>query len=185
MSLKETDEEIIVQYKNGDKEVFKNLINRYSSTLFNFSAHLVDKNNAPDIVQEIFIKVWKNLHKFDISKSSFKTWLFVIAKNTIVDFLRKKKNLNFSDLENTGDDYSFSETIVDENLLPDEALQKFQNSEFLNKLLDQLSFQYKTVLLLHYQEEMTFDEISRVLKKPLNTVKSYHHRAIIELRKMI
>lgn len=184
------DEEIIILYKNGDKEVFKELVDRYTSSLFNFTVRLTDKENAPDIVQDIFIKIWKNINGFDVSKSSFKTWLFTVAKNTIIDFWRKSKNflgekkfLSFSDLENGIDDYSFSENIKDEALLPNEILEKFEDSNLLNSFLDKLSENYKTILILHYQEEMTFDEIGKVLGKPLNTVKSYHRRAIVELRK--
>jgi len=70
-------------------------------------------------------------------------------------------------------------------LLPDEALQKLQDSEFLKKILKKLSTHHKIILLLHYQEDMTFEEISKILNKPLNTVKSQHHRAIIELRKLL
>ena len=180
-----TDEEIIALYKSGNEEVFKDLIEKYSSPIYNFTAHIIGKDNATDIVQETFIKVWKNINRFNSSKSSFKTWIFTIAKNTITDFLRKKKHLNFSDIENDNDDFSFSESIEDEKILPDEAIQKMQDSEFLNKLLDKLSLQYKTILILHYQEEMTFDEIGKILNKPLNTVKSYHRRAILELRNMI
>jgi len=193
--MNKTDEEIIILYKNGNKEVFKDLIDKYTSPIYNFTVRLTDKNNAPDIVQNIFIKVWKNLHRFDTAKASFKTWLFTIAKNTITDFLRKRKILSFSDLparnashndaggENDGND--FSETIPDENLLPDEALQKMQDSELLNKLLAKLPMDYQTILILHYQEEMTFDEIGKILNKPLNTVKSHHQRAITELRKNV
>jgi len=185
-----TDEEIIILYKNGDKEVFKDLINRYTSSLYNFTVRLTDKENAPDIVQDVFIKIWKNIDAFDVSRSSFKTWLFTVAKNTIIDFWRKSKNslgekkfLSFSDLEMNNTDYSFSENIKDDTLLPNEILEKFEDSKVLNSFIDKLSENYKTVLILHYQEEMTFDEIGKVLNKPLNTVKSYHRRAIIELRK--
>jgi len=69
--------------------------------------------------------------------------------------------------------------------LPDEVFQKLQDIDLLNSLLEKLPEQYQTVLILHYQEEMTFDEISQVLKKPLNTVKSHHLRAISQLKKMI
>lgn len=186
----ENDEEIITLYKSGDQKAFKNLINRYTFPLYNFTARLTDRNNASDIVQETFIKVWKNLHKFDSSKASFKTWIFTIAKNTATDFLRKKKSLLFSDMEkntnkNEDENISFSESIPDEELIPDEALQKLQDIELLNKVLDKLSIHYKTILILHYQEDMTFDEIGKILDKPLNTVKSQHRRAIIELKKMI
>lgn len=185
MSFSKTDEEIIDSYKDGEKEAFKELINRYNSPIYNFVAHLTDKNNAPDIVQETFIKIWKNLEKFDTEKASFKTWIFTIAKNTATDFLRKKKSLLFSDLESKNEeDISFSENIPDKNLLPDEILQKLEDSNLLNKFLDKLPVNYKTILILHYQEDMTFEEIGKLLEKPLNTVKSQHFRAIISLRKM-
>jgi RNA polymerase sigma-70 factor, ECF subfamily len=185
----ENDEEIIALYKKGVEDAFKGLIDRYTPPLYNFVARLTDQNNASDVVQETFIKVWKNLHNFDSSKASFKTWLFTIAKNTATDFLRKRKSLLFSDMEkdmNSDESInSFSENIPDENLLPDEVLQKLQDSLLLNKVLDKLPIHYKIILVLHYQEDMTFNEIGKILNKPLNTVKSYHRRAIIELRKML
>lgn len=186
-----SDEEIIALYKNGEEKVFKILIDRYTSPLFSFAVYLTDKNNAPDIIQESFIRVWKNLKRFDSSKASFKTWIFTITKNIAIDFLRKsgstsggKKSLLFSDFEKE-EENSFSESIPDSNLLPDEALQKLQDKELLNNLLEKLSINYKTVLILYYQEEMTFEEIGKILNKSLNTVKSQHRRAIIELRKLL
>jgi RNA polymerase sigma-70 factor, ECF subfamily len=182
MNQEYSDEEIISQWKDGNQEAFKELIERYTSSLYNFIIRFVGQENTPDLVQEIFIKIWKKISSFDISKASFKTWIFTVAKNTIVDFLRKKKSIPFSDFENENKD--FSENIKSEEILPDETLQKIQDSELLNKLLDKLPENYKTVLILHYQEEMTFDEIGKILEKPLNTVKSYHQRAIMNLRKM-
>src|SRR3989344_5584327 len=117
-----TDEEVIVIYKNSDEKAFKTLIARYATPLYNFTARLANKNDASDIVQEIFIKVWKNIGRFDERKASFKTWIFTIARNTITDFLRKKKSLLFSDLakparQDLADGInSFAENIPDENL---------------------------------------------------------------------
>lgn len=192
-SAESTDEEIILSYKNGEREAFKKLIDRYTASLYNFVARLAGKNDAPDITQEIFIKVWKNLNRFDENKASFKTWIFTIAKNTTTDFLRKKKSLLFSDLNNPTrsdlDDNSFEENIPDEDLLPDETLQKLEektaDEKFLNDLLAKLRPIYQEILALHYQEEMTFEEIGKVLVKPLNTVKSQHRRALLELRRMV
>ena len=181
------DEEIILSYKNGNEEAFKILINKYTSPLYNFTARLSNKNDAMDIVQETFIKIWKNIKYFDPSKASFKTWIFTIARNSTTDFLRKKRSLLFSDMEKDGDENvtSFAENIPSEDLLPDAALQKLQDSEFLDKVLGKLRLDYREVLVLHYQEEMTFEEIGDVLNKPLNTVKSQHRRALIELRKIL
>jgi RNA polymerase sigma-70 factor, ECF subfamily len=181
------DEEIVFLYKTGNKEIFKKLINCYTNSLYNFAARLTNKNEAEDIVQEVFIKVWKKINNFDPQKASFKTWIFTIAKNTATDFLRKKKNILFSEMEEKNDKEtnSFEENIPSEDLLPDQALQKLQDSEFLNKTLEKLHPNYQEVLVLHYQEEMTFEEIGKVLNKPLNTVKSTHRRAIMELRKIL
>jgi len=184
-----SDEEIILLYKNGDEEAFKVLITRYTTPLYNFTARLTNKNDASDIVQETFIKVWKNIHRFNPLKASFKTWIFTITRNTTTDFFRKKKSLSFSDVENKNIDNedinSLAENIPDENLLPDEALQKLENIEFLNKILKKLRIDYQEVLILHCQEEMTFEEIGKVLNKPLNTVKSIHRRAIVELKSIV
>ncbi|MCX6752509.1 MAG: sigma-70 family RNA polymerase sigma factor [Candidatus Nomurabacteria bacterium] len=186
-NLEMTDEEIIVLCQNGDDEAFKNLIDRYASLLFNFVARLTNRNDAPDIVQEVFIKAWKNMKRFDERKASFKTWIFAIGRNTAIDFLRKKKSVLFSEIENknSDDNDSFAENIPDEQILPDIALQKLQDQELLNDILKKLSLEENEVLVLHYQEEMTFEEIGKILDKSLNTVKSKHRRALIKLRKMI
>lgn len=186
-----TDTEIILLYKEGNKGVFKELIDRYTPILYNFVARTTNKNDVSDIIQEVFIKVWKNLEKFDESKANFKTWIFTIAKNTVIDFSRKKKSFLFSGMfssTNENDietENSFEENILSEEILPDEALQKLEDIESLNKTLEKLREDYKEVLILYYQEEMTFEEISKILNKSINTVKSQHRRAIMELRKMI
>jgi len=107
MLSNETDEEVIVLYKNGDEEAFKVLIARYTTPLYNFTARLTNKNDASDLVQEIFIKAWKNIRRFNPLQASFKTWIFTIARNTITDFFRKsgstsggKKSINFSAIGN-------------------------------------------------------------------------------------
>lgn len=184
-----SDEEIIEQYKNGNKEIFNILTDRYISSMYNFIYRFSNRNDIEDIIQEIFIKVWKNINGFDSSKASFKTWLFTIAKNTATDFSRKKKHILFSDI---GDDENddgkitpFEATIPAEEPLPDILLERMENSQLLNKVLEKIRPEYRIVLVLHYQEEMTFEEIGRVLEKPLNTVKSQHRRALAELRNML
>ena len=182
--MKNSDEYLIEAYLGGKTEDFKLLIDRYATNLYNFSIRFVGSDNVDDIVQETFIKVWKNIKKFDSSKAHFKTWLFTIARNTVTDYLRKRKLIVFSDMD-SGDEEIFSDTIKDDAVLPDEALQRIQDKESLDKLLSNLSLNYKTVLILYYQEDMTFVEIGKILGKPLNTVKSQHRRALEALREMI
>lgn len=189
----EKDEKIIQSYREGNVAEFNKLVKRYAGPLYNFTARLSNKNDASDIVQESFIKVWKNIGYFDPAKASFKTWIFTIAKNTTTDFLRKKKSILFSDMSGSSDGNkgaeeeanSFAENIPDENLLPDETLAKLEDAENLNRIMEKLRMEYREVLILHYQEDMTFEEIGKVLGKPANTVKSQHRRAILELRRWL
>ena len=169
------DNILIKKYLDGDQASLKVLIDKYTSPIYNFTSRFVSSIYRDDIVQDVFIKVWKKLASFDVEKSQFKTWIFIIARNTITDYLRKKKMVSFSSLDK---EENFEDTIEDEMILPDEALERLQDKEMLDKILNELKDEYKTVLTLYYQEDMTFKEIGEVLGKPLNTVKSYHHRAL-------
>ena len=176
------DDDLVKEYLEGNQGSFKVLAEKYTPSIYNFSVYFVGLLYAPDIVQDVFIKVWKNIKKFDNSKANFKTWIFTIARNTITDYLRKKKMIPFSSLDS--DEEFFTDSIEDDVILPDESLSKLEDKELLNKLLDKIPVQYREVLILYYQEEMTFSEIGQLLGKPLNTVKSYHYRALLLLKEM-
>jgi RNA polymerase sigma-70 factor (ECF subfamily) len=177
------DDVLIKKYLDGDQKSLKILVDKYTSPIYNFTLRFVGYLYAPDVTQEVFIKVWKNLKNFNKDKSQFKTWLFTIARNTITDYLRKKKSIPFSSLNE--EDKNFEDDILDPTLLPDETFQKLQDKELLEKVLNELKDEYKAVLTLYYQEDMTFREIGEVLGKPMNTVKSYHQRALILLKKKL
>ncbi len=178
--MENNDEYLIKEHLGGTQDAFRLLIDRYTPSVYNFSVRFVGFDYAKDIVQDVFVKVWKNINKFDINRASFKTWILTITRNTITDYLRKKKSMSFSSLDKEAE--SFAENIEDDVILPDEALIKLEDKELLNSLLDKLPFHYREVLILYYQEDMTFNEIGQLLNKPLNTVKSYHHRALIKLK---
>jgi len=181
--MEENDENLIKEYLGGNQESFKLLIERHTSSIYNFSVRFVGKDYAKDIVQDVFLKVWKNIERFDIKKASFKTWIFRITRNTITDYLRKKKMIPFSFLNS--EEENFADSIEDEVVLPDEALAKIEDVELLNNLLNKMPINYREVLVLYYQEDMTFKEIGELLGKPLNTVKSYYRRALIMLRELL
>jgi len=83
------------------------------------------------------------------------------------------------------DEELIEENVLDEEILPDEVYQKLQDKEMLIKVLDETPVQYREVLILRYQEDMTFKEIGEVMDKPLNTVKSYHQRALVLLHQKL
>jgi RNA polymerase sigma-70 factor (ECF subfamily) len=183
--MEKTDSELIADYLSGDEKSFEILMNRHMSRVYNFVYRLVPKNvDVDDIVSETFFKVWKNLKKFR-AEEKFTTWLFTITRNTAYDKMRKKRELAFSNF-NTEDGENFlTDTVADTEPLPPEIFEQAENKKIVENLLERISPDYREVLLLHYVHEFTFEDIGKILNKPLDTVKSQHRRALILLRKFL
>lgn len=178
------DQEIITDYLNGDEESLKALVERYLRPVYNFSYRICNNTeNAEDITAEVFVKIWKNLKKYR-TEQSFKVWLFSIARNTTIDWLRKRKSLVFSDFDTQTGENLIENKLRDGEPLPDELLILEEDKKRLGELVAKLFPIYQTILTMRYTEEFTFKEISEILQKPINTVKSQHRRALIELRKL-
>jgi len=161
-----TDEQLIANYLNDDEESLEILIKRYLKPMYSFIFRFVgDTQTAEDIAQETFIKVWRNLKKFDRNKK-FKTWIFTIAKNTCLDWQKKKKTLPLS----------FAEAVRG----PSPIL-----SESLDRILERISPKYRMVLFLRYNDHFTFREIAESLGESINTIKTRHRRGIAILRKIL
>jgi RNA polymerase sigma-70 factor (ECF subfamily) len=125
--------------------------------------------------------MWKNIEKFDGQKK-FSTWLYAIAKNTALDWLKKKKAIPFSAFENK-DGNSVFDNLEDETILHSNALlQKMDNANDAEEYLNSLSPQLKTILLLHHQQGFSLIEIAEIMGSPANTIKSKYHRALMFLR---
>ncbi|MFA7319729.1 MAG: RNA polymerase sigma factor [Parcubacteria group bacterium] len=166
----------------GDELAFKELLDKYLKPIHSFLFYMVkDTSAAEDLTQETFIKVWKNLRKFDQEKS-FKTWLFAIAKNTALDFLKKKKTTPFSFFEDEEGNNRLDD--VSENLiLPDEILERKDIVREMEDELAKIPEKYRVILTLHYKEDFTLSEIAEILGRPYNTIKAYHSRALLQLKK--
>jgi len=178
------DKQLIKNYLSGDDDKLKILIDRHLKAIYNFVFRFCNnKQDAEDITQEVFLKMWKNIKKYD-EHQNFNTWLFTIAKNTAFDWLRKKRNLVFSDFDTPEGKNLLTETITDTTPNPEELIIKTENATLLNNLVNQLPTFYQTILLLRYTDEFTFDEIAKILNKPLNTVKSQHRRALLLLQNL-
>ncbi len=182
---KESDEQLIFNYLKGDEKSLEILIQRYLKPVYTFIyRHINNVHEAEDITQEVFVRMWRNIKKFDQQKS-FKTWIFSIAKNAAIDFLRKKKIIPFSEFENEDDGNALVETLVDSSPLPNEILEKKNVEEMLTNAIEKLSPKYRMVIFLRYNDHFTFREIADSLGESLNTVKSRHRRALAWLKKLL
>lgn len=179
------DQKLIRKYLQGDEKSLEILILAYIKPIYGFVYRYVgNAQNAEDITQEIFVKVWRHLKKFNQNKN-FKTWVFAIAKNTAIDFLKKKKTMPFSEFENGEGKNMLTETLADPAPLPQELLERASVAQMLELAMDKLSPKYRMVMFLRHNDHLTFREIAESLNESLNTVKSRYGRALIILKSIV
>jgi RNA polymerase sigma-70 factor, ECF subfamily len=176
------DKNLVADYLGGQEEVLPYLISKYLKPVYRFVFSLVaDGSIAEDITQDVFIKVWKKIKSYD-QKHSFKTWLFSIARNTAIDYLRKKKDITFSQFENEEGENVLLDNLADETPLSEEVLVRIEDAKFFSEVLQKLPPLYREILVLHYVNDLSLEEISHTLKRPVETVKSQRRRGILHLK---
>ncbi len=178
-----SDEELIEKVKKGDDTAFQELMSRYTKHIFNFILQYVkSREEAEDVAQDTFFKTWKYMKRFK-DGMKFKPWLFTIARNTALDYIKKKKAITFSSMESEDEEsFSFADTLSDTEPLPPELFARKELAEELTDAMSDLHPDHRSVLTMHYHEDMTFEEISEIMKKPMNTVKSWHHRSLSKVK---
>jgi RNA polymerase sigma-70 factor (ECF subfamily) len=180
-----TDEELAQKCKRRDEYAFQELTKRYIRLIFNFvRRYALVEEVAEDMTQDTFFKVWKNIKQYK-KGMKFRPWLYTIARNTALDHIKKKKAIVFSELDDNENDLAFVDTLEDRAPLQAEIFDDAAMAETLTRTVKLLHPDHQTVISLHYQEEMTFDEIAKIMKRPMNTVKSWHRRALIHLRELL
>lgn len=175
------EEKLVQQSQQGDEEAFGALVKKYKRKVFHLAYSLVrNPESADDMAQEIFIKVFFALPRFNF-QSKFSTWLYRIAVNHIKDHLRKEKKSPQIPVEE-----SMVETIQDHRAQKKGQKQILEKqSELLHKAIQPLSPKYQIILSLRDIQGLSYEEIARVLKLSPGTVDSRLHRARKMLRKKI
>ncbi len=178
-----SDAQLIERHQAGDSGAFAFLVRRHVKPVYNFVYRFArNSQDAEDIVQEAFVKAWRHIGKYD-SAQEFGGWLFAIARNAALDWLRKKRPIAFADLEAaTGSNPA--DALADSGPLPSVLAMQADDVRMLGGLLQRLSPHYREVLALRYKQQLTFNQISVILGKPLHTVKSQSRRALIMLKKL-
>jgi len=181
-----TDEQLVAEYLAGDEKSLEILIGRFLKPIYSFVyRYVLNSQEAEDITQDVFIKVWRHLKKrFDPKKGKFKTWIFAIAKNASIDVLKRKKAVPFSEFENAQGKNTLLEKISDPGPLPDELFEQADMGRAIVLAMENLSPKHREVLVLRYNDHFTFQEIADILGESLHTVKSRCRRALAVLQKL-
>lgn len=170
---KELSDNEIVEKSIANIEYFSCLYNRYEATLLRYVKRmaLVDDDQAEDILQEAFIKIWRNLNDFnqDLKLSS---WIYRIVHNEAISFWRKKKSFG-KDRQIILKDNLLEDILIDFEIVDDHK----KNDLLTHEILELLPLKYKSVLVLKFIERMSYQEISDVLKIPEGTVATRINRA--------
>lgn len=165
--------------EKGDEKAYAELMQRYKKPVYHMILKMVrNVDDAEDLTIEAFAKAFKNLKKFN-PEFTFSTWLFRIATNNCIDFIRKKK-LDTMSISNTYKDDngdSVDIDIRDINLNPQEETIKSEKVDIIQTIVTKLPPKYQVLVKLRYFEELSYEEIAAELGAPLGTVKAQLHRA--------
>lgn len=150
--------------------LFTDIVNMYVDDLYTYARYMVsDTDDADDIVQKTFLSFYNNMHKLKLAET-IKPWLFTVARNHCLDFLKKKKNVAFSDIDE-GELEIPSTDVSIEQQIDSEGFQDNVKQHMLS-----LPSAFREVMLLKYFEDLTFEEIAERTLISINTVKSNFYR---------
>ena len=176
--------ELISRAKQGDMQAFEELILQLEKIVYNVAFRMMNHSeDARDLSQEVFLKAYKNLEKFD-ERSSFSTWLYRITTNTCIDEMRKRKGKQSYSLEAEleNEEGSMQRQVVSEEETPEERLLREEGKSEILQALDTLSEEHKAAVILRDIRGMSYEEISEIIELPMGTVKSRISRARNQLK---
>ena len=178
-----TDEQLLSDYRNGDKAAFARLVSRYQRELYHFLVRFLgNRASAEDIFQETFLQVHQSAEQFDPQRR-FRPWLFTIAANKARDLIRSQARRPTNPLQafiSPGDDESgeFIDLMQSTAELPSEPMEKRELQKLVHDTVTSMPEHLREILLLSYFHQFPYKQISEILDIPLGTVKSRLHAAV-------
>ena len=184
------DREIVELAKAGKETAYRELLRRYERPVFSLVYRMVrDRTLAEDLAQETFIKVLNALDSYR-PEYKFSSWIFKIANNAAIDHLRRRE-LDTLSLDGSPDARTAEEVAAtalqatDHAESPLEELESRETGSAIERAIGRLRPEYRTCILLRHVEGRSYEEIAEVMDLPLGTVKTYIHRARLELREYL
>ncbi len=172
------EEMLIAKAQSGDKEAFEKLLCKYKNMILSM-AYYISQNeyDALDMAQEVYVKLYKNVYKFE-GKSKFSTWVYSVARNTCIDeYKRIKRNRNYFETD--------EKELSAETEGPEDIILKKELSDFVRIMLSELPPIYNKILSLRYIETLSYREIAERLECSEGTVKSRLFRGKKMMKKII
>ncbi len=169
---KKTDADLIREFKNGDVRGYNEIVRKYQQQVYWVIRKMVlSHDDADDITQEVFIKVYSALMDFREESNLF-TWLYRIATNYAINHIRKVKVKNTVSVE------LVSEVMVSEDKRTDEVLDEEKRRKILEDAIETLPPQQRAVFNMRYYDELPYEEISKILKKSVGGIKANYFHAV-------
>jgi len=176
--FKYSDEKLILRFQEGDINAYNELVKRYKDRLLNFVLRYFNNvEQAEDVVQDTLIKLYTHASYYK-NVAKFSTWIFTIAKNNALTELRKNKSKKTDSL------WTDDGQVIDINSKEESLDSKVQNEiaiDQLNKFLDEIPENFRMAVVLRDFQELSYEEISKILEIPIGTIKSRINRGRIQL----
>jgi RNA polymerase sigma-70 factor (ECF subfamily) len=185
-----TDHDLVVLAQKGSEKAYRELHGRYQRPVFSLIYRMVrDREQAEDLAQETFVRVFNNIDRYDPAYK-FSSWIFKIATNLTIDWIRRKEiptvSIDGSRYATTSEEIESSSITVesgDEN--PEELLEARELGSEIELAIGRLRPEYRQAIVLRHIEDRPYEEISQIMALPLGTVKTYIHRGRRELQDML
>lgn len=181
------EKDLILHIKQGDIQAFEILITKYENQIYTLCKRmLLDEGMAEDAVQEICVKIWKEISRFE-EKAKFSTWVYRISVNQCIDIIRKNKRKNETSLvkENRIENEQWQMEIEDQEGNIEEKMESYELKKILEEALLQLKPQYRVICVLRDINDYSYEEIANILGISIGTVKSRISRARQALKKIL
>ena len=175
----------------GDAVAWDEIVQRYHRRIYNICYRFAGSaDDAQDLTQEVFIRMYRTLNSYDVGRGAFMTWVTTLTRNLLVDHFRKTKHDRLTDsLDTTASDnpdaMTLSDRIPDEGPAPDSGVQSRETRDAVHQALQKLSPELREAVILRDLQDMDYREIATVLKVPEGTVKSRINRGRAELARLL
>lgn len=179
--VKPTDKDLIERFQQGELAAYEEIVRRYKDQLLNFVFRFLNNHEeAEDVVQETFLRVYRN--RFAYTRiAKFSTWIYTIAGNLARTELRRRKRRRFFSLSDMGlEDRDYE--ISDEVFNPETQANSTLGEELIQREISKLSPKFREVIILRDVQELSYEEISKIIRVPIGTVKSRVNRARLRLQ---